>query len=273
MRSIISRNPYSGQVKQQFAYFSPEALQKCLQRSEAAFRLHAARTAKEKMGMIRAILPQIDRRRDEIARLISFETGKPICAAENEVRHASKLCEYYGRHSEGILSLNVKATARKKTLVKYVPTGSVLCILPFTSPLSLALHRSLPQLLLGNCVLAKHSASTPAVGRLLESIMVSAGFESGEYQQCFVEREKTPEILSSSQVTGVSFTGSTEAGSEVAAIAGKFLKPSALHLGSNDSMIVLEHADIASAVELVVKNGASGLGNGPKRIIVKDAVY
>lgn len=83
MRSIISRNPYSGQVKEQFTYFTSEALQKCLQRSEAAFKLHAGRTVKEKMGMIRAILPQIDRRREEIARLISFETGKPIYAAES----------------------------------------------------------------------------------------------------------------------------------------------------------------------------------------------
>lgn len=103
--------------------------------------------------------------------------------------------------------------------------------------------------------------------------MVAAGFESGEYQQCFIERDKTPEILSSNQVTGVSFTGSTEAGSEVAAIAGKFLKPSALHLGSNDSMIVLEDADLGSAVEIVLKNGSFGLGYGPKRIIIKDAVF
>ena len=171
------------------------------------------------------------------------------------------------------MSLNVKATARKKTLVKFVATGSILSILPFTSPLAIALYRALPQLLLGNCVLSKHSASTPAVARLLEKIMAGAGFESGEYQHCFVERESLAGIISSSQVTGVSFTGSTEAGREIAAIAGRFLKPSAMQLGSNDSMIVLEGADIGSAVEIVVKNGVYGLGNGPKRIIARDVVY
>lgn len=103
--------------------------------------------------------------------------------------------------------------------------------------------------------------------------MAAAGFESGEYQHCFAERQNIPEILSSSQVTGVSFTGSTEAGSEVAAIAGRFLKPSVLHLGSSDSIIVLEGADMGSAIEIVVNNGVCGLGNGPKRIIVIDSVY
>ena len=183
------------------------------------------------------------------------------------------MCEHYGRHSEAILSLNVKAMARKKTLIKYLPTGSVFCILPFTSPFALAFYHSLPQLLLGNCVIAKHAATTPAVSKLVEKIMVSAGFESGEYQHCFVEREKTSEILSSSQVTGVSFTGSTEAGSEVAAVAGKYLKPSALFLGSNDSMIVLEDADLGAAADILLKGSAFSLGNGPKRIIVKDAIF
>lgn len=117
--------------------------------------------------MIGAILPQIERRKEEIARLIAFETGKPISAAEGEVRQAAKICEYYSRRSEAIMPLKVKAKARKKTLVKYVASGSVLSILPSTSPLALALYRSLPQLLLGNCVIAKHSASTPAVAKLL----------------------------------------------------------------------------------------------------------
>lgn len=225
------------------------------------------------MGMIKALVPQIDKKKDEIARLITFETGKPISASESEVRQAIKMCEYYSKHSEAILSLNVRAMARKKTLIKYLPTGSVYCILPFSSPFSLAFYHSLPQLLLGNCIIAKHSATTPAISRIVEKIMVSAGFESGEYQHCFVEREKTSEILCRSQVTGVSFTGSTEAGSEVASVAGKFLKASTLHLGSNDSMIVLEDADLDSAVGILMNNSGFSSGNGPKRIIIKDIIF
>lgn len=136
--------------------------------------------------MIKALLPQIDKKKNEIAKLITFETGKPISAAEGEVRQAIKMCEYYSTHSEAILSLNVKAMARKKTLIKYLPTGTVYCILPYTSPFSLAFYHSLPQLLLGNCLIAKHSATTPAISRIVEKIMTSAGFESGEYQQYFV---------------------------------------------------------------------------------------
>jgi acyl-CoA reductase-like NAD-dependent aldehyde dehydrogenase len=62
---------------------------------------------------------------------------------------------------------NVKTDARKKTLIKYFPTGTVLQVLPFAFPFWINFKMALPQLLLGNSVLVRNSDSTPGVGRMV----------------------------------------------------------------------------------------------------------
>jgi acyl-CoA reductase-like NAD-dependent aldehyde dehydrogenase len=78
MRNLISRNPYSGEIKEQLSYFTEEMLEKCIERSSLAFAIQAKRTSKDKMNMIKELLPQIERQKTEISKLITFETGKPI---------------------------------------------------------------------------------------------------------------------------------------------------------------------------------------------------
>lgn len=87
------------------------------------------------------------------------------------------MCEYYSKNHEKIIhSLNVKAMSKKKTLIKYLPLGTVLSLTSFSHPLSSILSLTLPQLLLGNCVLSKGSTSTPGISKIIEKIMYSSGF-------------------------------------------------------------------------------------------------
>jgi acyl-CoA reductase-like NAD-dependent aldehyde dehydrogenase len=72
-----------------------------------------------------------------------------------------------------------------------MPTGTVFCILPFTNAFALTLYNTLPQILLGNCVLAKNTATTPGISKLIEKLMINSGLESGEYQNCFVNRDQS----------------------------------------------------------------------------------
>lgn len=76
----------------------------------------------------------------------------------------------------------MKTDARKKTLIKYFPTGTVFLVPPYSFPFWMNLKMTLPQLLLGNSVLVRNSGSTPGVGRMVEKLMWGVGFESGEYQ-------------------------------------------------------------------------------------------
>lgn len=72
--------------------------------------------------------------------------------------------------------MNVKTDAKKKTLIKYLPLGTIYYILPFNYPFYLNLYKTLPQLILGNSVLIKNSDSTPEIGKLIENLMIKVGF-------------------------------------------------------------------------------------------------
>lgn len=123
------------------------------------------------------------------------------------------MCDYYSKNHEKLIhSLHVKAMSRKKTLIKYLPLGTVLSLTSFSHPLSSVLSVALPQLLLGNCVLSKGSTSTPGISKIIEKIMYSSGFESGEYQNCFFNREQSIQAIASREVIGVSVIGSTSVG-------------------------------------------------------------
>jgi len=78
MRNFVSRNPYNGQIKEKIEFINQQLLQKHLERATAGFHVHRKRAPKEKCTMIKALAPVIDRQRDQIAKLITYETGKPI---------------------------------------------------------------------------------------------------------------------------------------------------------------------------------------------------
>ena len=76
-----------------------------------------------------------------------------------------KICDYYSKHRDGVLALNIKSSAKKKTLVKYLPLGTVYCMLPSRYPLLMSFYKSLPQLLMGNGVLMRHAHNNLSVSR------------------------------------------------------------------------------------------------------------
>jgi succinate-semialdehyde dehydrogenase/glutarate-semialdehyde dehydrogenase len=98
--------------------------------------------------------------------------------------------------------------------------GLVYLIVPFNFPLMLTFKGGVSNLLLGNCLLVKSSSSCPALGDLMEKLVRKAGFDQGEYQSIHVSHDVLDQIFSHKSIIGVSFTGSTKAGSKIAAKAG-----------------------------------------------------
>ncbi len=123
---------------------------------------------------------------------------------------------------------HAKSDAKKKTLIKYFPLGTIYYIVPFNFPFYLNFKGGLPNLLLGNTLLTRNADSTPLVGKIVEELMVSAGFDSGEYQNVYTSHDQIDSIFKNESVCGVSFTGSSKAGSSIAEKAGKYLKKSVM---------------------------------------------
>jgi succinate-semialdehyde dehydrogenase/glutarate-semialdehyde dehydrogenase len=101
--------------------------------------------------------------------------------------------------------------------------------------------------------------------------MIQSGFDSGEYQNVFTSHEQMDQILSHDSVGGVSFTGSSRAGSFIASKAGQHLKKSVMELGGNDPFVVLIDADVNKAVSDAIRGRSANCGQvcfSPKRFII-----
>ena len=93
--------------------------------------------------------------------------GKPISDSEGEVNKAIRFCKHYSENFDGILPTQVNAGAKKHAFVKYFPIGAIYYLVPFNYPFYLNFKGGLPNLLLGNCLLARNADSCPNVGRLI----------------------------------------------------------------------------------------------------------
>jgi len=105
--------------------------------------------------------------------------GKTITEAEMEVSKTIRFCKYYSENYQPILPQEVNAGAKKHAFVKYFPTGILYFLVPFNFPLYLSLKGGLPNLLLGNVIMARFADSCPNVGRVVEDIMIKAGLNNG----------------------------------------------------------------------------------------------
>lgn len=217
-----------------------------------------------------------EKHKKTLAELITAEMGKPITQAGLEVDKTISFCKHYSQHFSDILPTEVKTDAKVKSHIKYEPIGTIYYIVPFNFPLFLNFKGGLPSLLLGNVMLARNSDCNPLLGKYIEELMVEAGFNSGEYQNVYSSPDQLDYILSQKSVAGVSFTGSSRAGSMIASCAGKHLKKSVMELGGNDPFVVLEDADIDLAVENAVAGRCGNAGQicfSPKRFIIVKEHY
>ena len=154
--------------------------------------------------------------------------GKPIKQSQGQVDKTINFCKYYSKNFNDILPTQIKSDAKVKTLVKYLPMGIVYSIVPFNFPFYLTFKGGLPNLLLGNVLLSRNSDSTPLLGDKIEQIMKQAGYDSGQFQNVFTSRDQLDHVLKNPLVIGVSFTGSSKAGADISATAGKYLKKSVM---------------------------------------------
>ncbi len=139
-----------------------------------------------------------------------------------------------------------------------------------------AIRYSIPQLVVGNPVLLKHASSVWGSALLLEEIYHDAGVPEDIFRVIKSSNDQTTGLISNPKVRGVTLTGSGNAGSIIAAEAGKHLKKTVMELGSNDAYLILSDADIPTAVQTCVQARIYNNGEtcvAAKRFVVVDSVY
>ena len=275
--TLRSVNPATGEELASYPEHTPGDLDAALAGADAAQRAWATTSFAERRRCLEAAARLLREGRDEYARLMTLEMGKPIAEAVAEVDKCALSCDFYAAQAEGFLADEPVQTDALSSYVAYQPLGVVLAIMPWNFPLWQVLRFAAPALMAGNGALLKHSPNVPGCALAVEELFARAGFPPGLFRTLLVADasvgEATGRLLGDPRVAAVTLTGSERAGAAVGATAGRALKKCVLELGGSDPFLVLADADlevaaVAAARARFLNGGQSCIA--AKRFIVEE---
>jgi succinate-semialdehyde dehydrogenase/glutarate-semialdehyde dehydrogenase len=214
--------------------------------------------------------------KQEFARIMTTEMGKPIKGAVQEAEKCALVCRYYAENARRHLADQTVETNATRSFVHFQPLGPVLAVMPWNFPFWQVFRFAAPALMAGNVGLLKHASNVPQCALAIEDIFLRAGFPVGAFQTLLIGSDGVEKVLNDKRVVAATLTGSEAAGRSVAGIAGKQIKKTVLELGGSDPFIVMPSADLDQAVTTAVK--ARTINNGQsciaaKRFIVASGIY
>ncbi len=232
-------------------------------RAEISRAARAARTAQPAWNALspqrRAdVLDEISRRIlgnvDELSRLESEDTGKPISQAVNDVRVCARYFQFYSRTIESFYGATIPMGEGFEVFTSNEPYGVIGHILAWNYPMQLFARAVAPAIATGNGVVVKPADETPRTAVRIAQLALEAGLPAGILNVVTGTGAETGAALSSSpDVDQIGFVGSTEVGRLIAASAAEQLVPAVLELGGKSPHIVFADADLDEVVPTVVK--------------------
>ena len=232
----------------------------------------------ERAALIRKVSELHTQRREELAKIIQREMGKPLDQSEGEVDFSAAIYGYYADNAEKFLADEPieLVDGEGSALIRRSSVGVLLGIMPWNYPYYQVARFAGPNLTLGNTILLKHAPQCPESAAAIAQIFTDAGYPEGAYVNIYATNEQVAEIIADPRVQGVSLTGSERAGAAVAEIAGRNLKKVVLELGGSDPFIVLSSDDLDTTVDAAIDGRFENTGqacNAVKRIIVAESIY
>jgi len=206
----------------------------------------------------------LEDRKDALALLMAREMGKPIAQGISEVEKCAWVCRHYADHAHSFLVPEELPSDAAKSYAAFQPLGVVLGVMPWNFPFWQVFRFAAPTLMAGNACVLKHASNVTGCALAIGDLFRDAGFPEGLFGVLLVPGDQVARVIEMPLVRAVSLTGSSAAGRSVAREAGRVLKKCVLELGGSDPYVVLEDADLDSAVEACV---SSRLINGGQSCI------
>jgi succinate-semialdehyde dehydrogenase/glutarate-semialdehyde dehydrogenase len=250
-KTIRVVNPATTEAFAEVCTVDRAAVAQAISDAHAAFPHWRALTGKERGEFLHKIADELERRRDEIAHVMTLENGKPLVQSLTEmdvsIDHVRWFAEEARRAYGRLIPHQVEG---KRHLVIKSPMGVVAAISPWNFPLMLVTRKVAPALAAGNTVLLKPASATPLCSVLLAECVEAAKLPQGVFQVVAGSaREIAQEFLENPLCRKITFTGSTEVGKSLIQGAAKQIKPLSLELGGHAPVLVFDDVDLDAAVE------------------------
>src|SRR5919198_638694 len=270
MSNIETLNPANGKVLATYENSNPEQVSRKVKAAREAFAKWKRLEIAERAEYMRRLGRVMRKNREEYARLVTEEMGKPIRQSLAEIEKCAWVCDYYAEHAEAFLRDEIIPTEFRKSFVSFEPLGVVACIMPWNFPFWQVMRFAVPSLTAGNVGVLKHSSVCLGSAIKLEQAFKDAGFPDNIFQSVIGDY-RAGEALVQSNIDAVSVTGSVNTGKRVAELASQDLKKFVLELGGSDPFIVLEDADLNQTAYMATQSRLLNTGQSciaAKRFIV-----
>jgi succinate-semialdehyde dehydrogenase/glutarate-semialdehyde dehydrogenase len=277
-KTIRVVNPATTEVFAEVCTVDRAAVAQAVKDAHAAFPGWRALTGKARGDFLRKIADELEKRRDEFARVITMENGKPLAQSVGEMNMSVDHLRWFAeeaRRSYGRIIPH--QTDGKRHMAIKSPFGVVAAISPWNFPLVLALRKAAPALAAGNTVILKPASATPVCAAMFAECVDAAKLPKGVFQLVAGSaREIAQEFLDNPLCRKITFTGSTEVGKSLIQGAANGIKPLSLELGGHAPVLVFDDADLDVAVEgtMITKfrnTGQSCIASN--RIYVQRGIY
>ncbi|MEO9362459.1 MAG: NAD-dependent succinate-semialdehyde dehydrogenase [Nitrososphaera sp.] len=274
MQQIETVNPATGKVIASYDNDSAEVVAHKVGKAREAFSGWRKLELGERADHMRRLGRVMRKNREEYARIVTEEMGKPVRQSLAEIEKCAWVCDYYAEHAEAFLRDQIVPTEFRKSFVSFEPLGVVASIMPWNFPFWQVMRFAVPALTAGNVGVLKHSSVCLGSSLKLQEAFSDAGFPENVFQ-VVIGDYRAGEALVQAGIDAVSVTGSVNTGKRVAELASKDLKKFVLELGGSDPFIVLEDADLKQTAYMATQSRLLNTGQScisAKRFIVVKSV-
>jgi succinate-semialdehyde dehydrogenase/glutarate-semialdehyde dehydrogenase len=277
---IVSFNPATDEEIGRVPVFLSEEVQDAVARGREAFSKWKRTSFAERKALIMRAREVVLGEIDEIASLISRESGKPVAEALSmEIAPVLDLMQYFARNAERLLrpkriGIGLYSLLGRSSKIVYHPLGVVGIIPAWNYPFSIPLGETAMALMAGNAVVIKPSELTPFVGLKIGEMFEKAGAPAG-LVQIVTGDGRTGAALVEAAPDKIMFTGSVATGRKIAKAAAENFTSTVLELGGKDPMIVFDDANLELAAQAAVWGAFCNAGqscSSVERLYVQESV-
>ncbi|MBI5774682.1 MAG: NAD-dependent succinate-semialdehyde dehydrogenase [Verrucomicrobia bacterium] len=250
-KTIPVLNPATGETVAQMSVCNRSVVAQALADAHTAFQTWRHVVGKTRGDFLLKIAAEVERRKDEFARAITEENGKPLAQSAGEIGMTIDHLRWFAEEARRSYGRTIPPQADgKRHVVIKTPIGVVAAISPWNFPLVLAVRKVAAALAAGCTVVLKPASATPVCAVLFAECVHAAGLPKGAFQLVAGSAaEIAAEFLENPRCRKITFTGSTEVGKKLIAGAAAHVKPLSLELGGHSPVLIFDDADLAKAVE------------------------
>ncbi len=277
MSKIEIVNPATEETITTYDVMSRKQAFAAVEASHAAFLKWRETSHEERAGMLRKIAAVLRDNADALATLMTREVGKLKKDGVTEAELCAAICEYTADTGPDALADEERTWGEgNRGVVTYQPIGVIYSIQPWNFPIYQPLRVLAAAIMAGNGCVLKHAEICTGSALRLRDLCIEAGLPEDLFQVIIIDHDTSDEVIAHDKVRAVTMTGSDGAGRHIGAKAAEALKKTVLELGSNDAYLVLEDADIETAVKFSVMGRLYNNGQtcvSAKRFVVTDSNY